>query len=615
MCGVFALFLNRPLRPEDVALGRAGSEALRHRGPDGEGEWMDREAGVFLGHRRLAIIDPSPASDQPMARDGTVIAFNGEIYNFHDLKQRLQAGGVRFTTSGDVETLLRAWQTWGEDALDRLDGMFGFAIWDGREAHVAVDPFAEKPLFVAEMPDGVYVSSEIGPLAKLLGLRPDFSDEDLSAYLALGFFPPPTTVFPQIRRLPPATKLTIAEGAIAASRCYWDRPAFNPVNGTARPLTEGELDDLHGALIESLKGRLYADVPLCLFLSSGVDSALIAAIASQDLGVTPKALTVSFTQGKAHDESAEAAAIAAHLGLEHEIIESATDPAKAGPEAVLALFGQPGDELPSMAINQMSEIAARNYKVALTGMGGDEIFLGYGKHAHFYNYRRLYGLPEPLRLGMGAAARISASRTGRFSQMAYSVGTRNYERYIATKVYPAIDWYRKLNGFSSWSKHAFGAESRPLEYLVPDYELFDIMPGGRLTSMDVASMRASLELRTPFLNRNVLNAVANFDPRSLMAFGQKSVLRRLLARYLPKILFDLPKRGFVFPANIFLDNYQGALPNIPTLTQSQIEEAWHRRHEGRGWTTLAVRMALLDTFMTQYSVSNADHSALAARNG
>jgi asparagine synthase (glutamine-hydrolysing) len=614
MCGVFALFLNRPLRPEDIALGRAGTDALRHRGPDGDGEWIDREAGVFLGHRRLAIIDPSPASNQPMARDGTVIAFNGEIYNFHDLKQRLVAGGVRFTTSGDVETLLRAWQTWGEGALDRLDGMFGFAIWDGREAHVAVDPFAEKPLFVAEMPDGVYVSSEIGPLAKLLGLRPDFSDEDLSAYLALGFFPPPATVFSEIRRLPPATKLTIAGGAIAASRCYWDRPALNPGNGPARPLTEGELDDLHDALIESLKGRLYADVPLCLFLSSGVDSALIAAIASQELGFTPKALTVSFTEGNTHDESAEAAAIAAHLGLEHEIIVSATNPAKAGPEAVLDLFGQPGDELPSLAINQMSEIAAQNYRVAVTGMGGDEVFFGYGKHAHFYNYRRLYGLPETLRLGMGAAARISAARTGRFSQMAYSVGTRDHERYIATKIFPAIDWYRQLDGFPSWVECAFGSENAPLEYLVPNYELFDIMPGGRLTSMDVASMRASLELRTPFLNRGVYETVANFDPRSLIAFGQKSVLRRLLERYLPKKLFDLPKRGFVFPANVFLDNFQGTVPNIPALPQSQIEEAWQRRHEGRGWTTLAVRMALLDVFMARYRTSKPDRATLAVRS-
>jgi asparagine synthase (glutamine-hydrolysing) len=614
MCGVFALFLNRPLRPEDISLGRIGTEALHHRGPDGEGEWMDREAGVYLGHRRLAIIDPTPSSGQPMERDGTVMSFNGEIYNFHDLKTRLEAVGVRFSTSGDVEALLRAWQTWGEDTLDRLDGMFGFAIWDGRQAHVAVDPFAEKPLFVAETPDGIYISSEIGPLADLLGLEPDFSDEDLSAYLALGFFPPPITVFREIRRLPPATKLTIRKGAIVKTRRYWDRPALQPADGAARPLSEGELDTLHGALIESLKGRLYADVPLCLFLSSGVDSALIAAIAVQDLGIKPKTLTVSFTEGKAHDESADAAAIAAYLGLEHEIIESATNPTKAGPEAVLDLFGQPGDELPSLAINQMCEIAARNYKVGLTGMGGDEIFFGYSKHAHFYNYRRLYGLPETLRLGMGAAARLSASRTGRFSQMAYCVGTRNHERYIANKIYPAIDWYRQLDGFFSWSKHAFGAESMPLEYVVPDYEIFDIMPGGRLISMDVASMRASLELRTPFLNRGVLETVAGFDPRSFMAFGQKSVLRRLLARYLPQHLIDLPKRGFVFPANIFLDNYQGDVPQIPTLAEDRTAEAWRRRHDGRGWTTLAVRLALLDRFLARYDAIKPDQAALAARN-
>ncbi len=603
MCGVFALFLNKPLRPEDIALGRAGTEALRHRGPDGEGEWMDREAGVYLGHRRLAIIDPTPSSDQPMERDGTVLAFNGEIYHFRDLKKRLNASGIRFSTSGDVETLLRAWQAWDEGALDRLDGMFGFAIWDGQQAHVAVDPFAEKPLFIAEMPDGIYISSEIGPLADLLGLEPDFSDEDLSAYLAFGFFPPPITAFREIRRLPPATKLTIRKGVVVKTRRYWDRPAFQPANSAARPLSEGELDTLQGALIDSLEGRLYADVPLCLFLSSGIDSALIAAMASRDLGIKPTALTVSFTSGKTHDESSDAAAIAEHLGLDHEIILSATDPAKASPDAVLNFFGQPGDELPSLAINQMSEIAARNFKVALTGMGGDEVFFGYGKHAHFHEYRHLYNLPEPLRLALGSVAKVIASRTGRFSQLAYSVGVRQHERYLANKCFPAIGWYRELKGFSAWSKRAFGGEPQPLEYMVPSYELFDFMPGGRLVSMDVSSMRASLELRTPFLSRDVFDTVAGFDPRSFMAFGQKSVLRRLLARYLPKHLFDKPKRGFVFPPDLFLSNYDGK-PQIPGATADQIEFAWQRRHDGRGWTNLAVRLAILDTFLRRYDPMN-----------
>jgi asparagine synthase (glutamine-hydrolysing) len=177
MCGIFGLFLNRPLTEADVALGRAGTVALTHRGPDGEGEWIDGERGVFLGHRRLSIIDLTEASAQPMERGGSVIAYNGEIYNFRDLRSELEGKGVDFRSSGDAEVLLQAWREWGERALDRFDGMFAFSIWDGEKAHFAVDPFGEKPLFWAETTDGVYVSSELKPLVDLLDLKPSISDE------------------------------------------------------------------------------------------------------------------------------------------------------------------------------------------------------------------------------------------------------------------------------------------------------------------------------------------------------------------------------------------------------------------------------------------------------
>ena len=182
MCGIFCLFLNRPLTEANIALGRAGTRALAHRGPDGEGEWVGKASGVFLGHRRLAIIDPSPGSNQPLDLNGTVLSYNGEIYNFKELRKRLRQNGHSFRTTGDVEVLARAWKTWGEKALEWLDGMFAFVIWDGTQGHIVTDPFGEKPLYFAETRDGLYVSSEIAPLAHLLGMEPSMHGEALVAY-------------------------------------------------------------------------------------------------------------------------------------------------------------------------------------------------------------------------------------------------------------------------------------------------------------------------------------------------------------------------------------------------------------------------------------------------
>ena len=248
MCGVFCLFLNRPLADSDIALGRAGTTALAHRGPDGEGEWTDRKDGVFLGHRRLAIIDPSPASDQPMQRDGNVITYNGEIYNFRQLRQTLQAKGIRFQTNGDVEVIFRAWQTWLDEMFCRLDGIFAFAFWDGHRGVVATDAFGEKPLFYAETDDGLYFSSEIRPLAQLLGLPPSMDEVTLAAYLALGFIPPPRTAFEKIRRVSAAKRLIIEHGKIVDEKTYWQPPISEIGRGPMEPLSSAHLDAVATAL-------------------------------------------------------------------------------------------------------------------------------------------------------------------------------------------------------------------------------------------------------------------------------------------------------------------------------------------------------------------------------
>lgn len=600
MCGVFALFLNRPLQAADLRLGRAGTAMLAHRGPDGDGEWRDDGAGVFLGHRRLAIIDPTTASRQPMTRAGLSLTYNGELYNYREIAAELAQKGESFTTSGDVEVLLAAWRQWGAGALDRFDGMYAFALWDGREAHLAVDPFGEKPLFVAERPEGVYVSSELRPLAALLRLEPHFGPERWTGYFAYGNLHAPATPYPGVRRLPPATYLTIESGRCGAMRRYWTPPFGEPGRGPVEPAPERALDGIAAALGESLRGRLIADVPLTLFLSGGVDSSLVAALASHDLKADLSCLTVAFPRGDAVNEAPRAQRIAAHLGLRHRILESNEEPGDAGVETLLEIMQQPHDNLSALSVRQLSAVAAREYKVALTGMGGDELTFGYGKHAQLYANRRRYGLPEWLRRAGSCALQPAAASNPRLERFRAAYLVRDYERYIALKDFPAIGWLRRLSGFDAWARREFGGFKGPLHIAAPRYELTEALPNDQLIVYDHASMRESLELRTPFLSRRVAEAAATVDPRAFLAFGQKSVLRRLLGRYLPRELYDFPKSGFRFPHDVFLRGYGDAMPRLPEGSGVPLEEAWRRRREGQGWARMAVRAAAAAAFMAAH---------------
>lgn len=612
MCGIFALLLRRPLDDRDIALGRAGRDALSHRGPDGHGEWVDREKGVYLGHRRLAIIDPSQASAQPFVRDGVALTYNGELYNFPAVRDELEQRGQRFETAGDVEVVLRAWQHWRQSAPARFDGMFAFTLWDGQAAHLAVDPFSEKPLYYAETEAGLYVSSEIGPLADLLDLRPELDGSLLAGYLALGFVRPPATIYPGVRKLRPATMLRVERGRVVHEERYWQPPRPEVRTGTVRPVDERELDGLHGALSDSLRGRLIADVPMCIFLSSGVDSGLVAAMAKRDFAADIGAVSVSFPDLGEADEVGQAAETARYLGLEHRVLTAAGRSGTDDLHELLSLFGQPSDAATVLSVRQMTAAVAPTAKAGLTGSGGDEITFGYGKHAHFYRQRRLYGLPQSVRLALGALLRPFRERSGIALRVSEQVATRDEERFLAQKNFPAIDWLREREGFAAFCADAMSETDLPLELASMRYERDEVMPGLRLPSMDIGSMRSSVELRTPFLSRAVVDAIAACDPRAFIAFGQKSVLRRLLRRYLPAELVDRPKRGFVYPPQRLLTGLADGAPGLSQLDARDTAEVWRRLPSGGGWLRLAVRIAVLAAFMERARTRDEGPEVLAA---
>ena len=358
MCGIFGFALNRPLTPADIERGRRGTRMLVHRGPDGDGEWSAADLGVYLGHRRLAIIDLSPENAQPMAAGNNVLTYNGEIYNFEELRVELEDRGERFATSGDTEVLLKAWTVWGETALDRFDGMFAFGLFDGQHLHLVTDPFGEKPLYWAEDDEGVYFASESQVLVDLLNLRFAPTVDETASFISLGFMPIPDTGFERLHVVPPATHLIVGASGPRSCRRYWRPPPASPGRGRVEPLTTAELDRLNETLFVSLRRRVRADVPVGLFLSGGTDSVLTAAIVTKDLGLDLQAFTVSYPDGQ--DESQAAARIADFLGLPHRLIDSREDDSWREASSVVAnLLGVPSDNLTAMSVQQMSARARR----------------------------------------------------------------------------------------------------------------------------------------------------------------------------------------------------------------------------------------------------------------
>ncbi len=593
MCGIFGFVLNRPLDPDDVAFGRRGTEMLRHRGPDDGGEWVNEQNGVYLGHRRLAIIDPTPASNQPMIHDRFVLTYNGEIYNFEDIRQTLEALGYRFETVGDTEVLLKSWAEWGENALDRFDGMFAFAMFDGGQLHLVTDPFGEKPMYWVRTVDGVYFASEAQVLIELLDLAFSPMDRDIAAIMALGFIPAPATGFAGLEAVPPATHLRLTAKGPVSVRRYWTPPYAQPHRGRLRPLSSQQLDRIQEALLVSLKRRVRADVPVGLFLSSGVDSSLVAVMVAKDLKRDLGAFTVSFPDGA--DESEAARRIASYLRLSHQLVDSReVEGWRDAPKTLAALHGVPNDNLTALPVYQMASLARRYMTVAVAGLGGDDLFYGYGKYAFLYRWRHAYRLPAKLlTASSGLAALLRPIRSWRLASQLLR-GNRGW-RFVSIKNNGLGPLFDGLPGHLDWENGRFRPERRELVYQVRDFDMRVTLPSSYIPAIDRGSMRASLEVRTPFLSRELVETVAQMDQRAFLAFGQKEVLRQILYRYIPKDYISRIKRGFVFPTHRYLATRSDVTPRVEGVPSHIAETIWKYRRDER-YGGLAIRLSVLECF-------------------
>lgn len=533
MCGIAGLFdvstrlVDRSGGPQAV-LSRM-LKTLFHRGPDTGGVWSDPHGRCHLGHRRLSIIDTSDAGRQPMTggRERWVATFNGEIYNFLELRPRLESEGVRFAGRTDTEVLIESIAKHGINALSELDGQFAFAAFDtiSGELFLARDAFGEKPLYYMELPSGgIAFASELQALETV----PFFDGEvDVSAIadvLLFQYIGAPGTIYRHVKKLPPGHWLRARVGQAPEVKRYFQ---FSPGGGGFDERTLPDLaDEAEEILLRSLRRRMIADVPLGAFLSGGVDSSTVCSLIRRRLQIPLKTFSFGF-RGSEESEHETARVFSAHLETEHydEILEpSASEFLK----KIGAVQDEPNADSSCLPTYLLSQFARRHVTVAISGDGGDELFCG---------YQRYFATFEE--------ALTSASH--------WSPGSAYYSSRILISETSDVENFLGFLPSATASRLArlrqeIDASSAPLECRLRQSDVDNYMPGAVLAKVDRMSMRHSLEVRTPFLNVELARFAERLPPRLLYRNGVgKIILKEIGSRYLPVHLMNAPKRGFGLP--------------------------------------------------------------------
>lgn len=551
------------------------NQAIRRRGPDDSGCWIDPRAGLALGHRRLAVLDLSPTGAQPQssANGRWVISYNGELYNAPELRARLVASGVRFRGRSDTEVLLEAVAVWGLDrTLAAADGMFALALWDRQDGqlYLARDRFGEKPLvygWTGSGPERTLVFASDLRAVRALPFGPRDTDPEAAALmLKFGYVPAPRTIHADFRKVMPGTCLHIDSGGQTHSATYWDsaaeaaRAAANRRTGLSLTEAATELERLIRA---SVRKRMIADVPVGAFLSGGIDSSVITALMQQEAGQPVPTFSVGMP-GR-FDESRHAQAVAAHLGTAHHALHLSPETALDLFPRMAEFYDEPfGDtsQLPTLLVAQE---ARKQVTVALTGDAGDEIFLGYPHYAWMdRHWRRLQRMPGVLKKAGGAAiGTFGAARVARL----LGALPGSFRGSTAEKIERAARALRAEHFTEIYEVPIGAPEPAPGRVALPDWaaqaranglsdpaewaglvDTLTSLPGDILAKVDRASMAASLECRIPFLDPDLVRFVWSL-PASHRIGGSspKAVLKDVLYRHVPRELVDRPKMGFSIP--------------------------------------------------------------------
>jgi asparagine synthase (glutamine-hydrolysing) len=560
MCGIYGLFNTDAGSPIDREVLRRMGEALIHRGPDGGGRYTAGPVG--MGMRRLSIIDLK-TGDQPIANeDRTVwVVFNGEIYNFRELTAELIGKGHQFATASDTEVLVHLYEEHGEECVERLRGMFAFAIWDARRQtlFLARDRVGIKPLYYAETPQEFAFASELKAVTRSPRVGRTVSGPALTAYLQFGYVPDPLSILDGVRKLPPGHTLSVRHGRAGPPRPYWEPTRFFATPGTA--FGEGEAGDaLWDLLRDAVRSHLVSDVPLGAFLSGGIDSTMVVSLMAREVAAPIKTFSVGFREGP-FNELPYARRVADWLGAEHhELIMGPGD--LAGLDEVLSMFDEPFADASALPTYLVSRLARQHVKVVLSGDGGDELFAGYDRYLVDHRLRRLGRLGD-LGLGGGLRALSNVLPPGTPGKnFLYALSLPRMERYISMiSAFPP----RILVDFVdpelvAASRVVFNQQVRASDGLDPlsrlqDLDIRTYLPGDILTKVDRMSMANSLEARVPLLDHRVIEFACGVPAALRFRSGQlKYLLRRVLRDKVPSEVLTRPKHGFGVPLELWFAN-------------------------------------------------------------
>jgi len=538
---------------------------MRHRGPDDEGEWWSEDGRVGLGHRRLAIIDLSPGGHQPMldASGEICIVFNGEIYNFAELRRELVSNGHEFRSQSDTEVVLAAYREWGVDCLLRLNGMFAFVIYDNRQQQIfmARDRAGEKPLFYALANGVLRFASELkGLMADPMQQR-RIDPEALDCYLAMGYVPGARCILQGVNKLPPAHALTfnLASGQAKVWR-YWCLPDLLDHDdlGTDESTL---LDELFSLFADAVRRQMVADVPVGILLSGGVDSSLVTAMAARSSSRTVKTFTIRFSGYGQYDETEHARLIARHFDTEHVELEGAESTVDLLP-LLAHQFDEPIVDSSMIPTFLVSQLVREHCTVALGGDGGDELFGGYNHYSRLlWMQRKFRSIPRNLRslAGRAAEALLPAGLKGRNWLQGLDVDLQAGLPLIASY------FDRTMRRRLMTTQGAFGLIAESVrEQRIPktadllqratrmDFENY--LAEDILVKVDRASMLNSLEVRSPMLDYHMVEFAFRKVPSHLKATPSKRkvLLKKLAARLLPREFEKNRKQGFSIPLALWL---------------------------------------------------------------
>ena len=577
MCGIAGIceITGAALPPLAEQWTKSACDAIQQRGPDGFGLW--REGPVCLGHRRLSIIDLGTGG-QPMhdVQGDCTVVFNGEIYNFAEVRAQLEQAGARFATHSDTEVILQGWRVWGADCLDRFEGMFAFVLWDARTRTLfaARDRFGKKPFYYTIQNNKLYFASELTALRQFPDLALTVHPRAVMRYLAYEYVPTPECIYQEVRKLEPAHFLLLRDGQQKVAR-YWDMPVPEPrgcLSAGGAQASEEELGrELRRLMTQAVRRRMVSDVPLGALLSGGIDSTITTGLMAQASDRPVETFSIGFTEAS-YDESRYARAAAEFYGTHHhERIFAADDCAAMLPDCIMKL-DEPMADASVAPTSLVSGVAREHVTVALGGDGADELWAGY-EHYIGYKMAGVYNsLPHFLRKNvLEPIARVVPASAGyvnvrnaaaTFLQGAHAPDwlrvqtlltalTPEMQRTIWAA--PDTEFLREENLFApTRDAYSHWAKAAPLErafhVYVRQYMLDDI-----LMKVDRCSMQHSLEVRAPFLDRDVAEFVARLPVQyKLRGFQRKYLLKKACADLLPPAIVKRNKRGFQIPVAAWL---------------------------------------------------------------